>query len=135
VPPPNGTPPVGDPRVQKLLDDMTAAMTGVIQQHAQVMGQQFGAQLNHVAQHLQTNIQQLATTLAPHNRVVDVERRDENDVRTVNKTTNAQLLAELNDNIMDLIGELAAANDLTEKMIDRSTPDAPARAPRRRRKR
>ena len=60
--------------------------------------------------------------LSPAGRVVEVRRK-----RGMQQTTSPQLLAELNDNMMDLIEELKRTNELAEEQLEEDA------APRRRR--
>lgn len=73
-----------------------------------------------VAQLMNQAMSHMQQSLSPAGRVVDVLRRS-----GAKKTTSPQLLAELNDNMMELnsnlaalIAELQRANDLGEDALD-----------------
>jgi hypothetical protein len=88
MPPPNSGV-AADPRIQELLAEI---------------GNIMGARLH-------AHLQQVNATISPAGRPVDVLRRDENNKNIVQQTTTPQLLAELNDNLQDLIAEIQYAND------------------------
>lgn len=146
MPPPNEAP--QDARVQALLNDIITGVNGVVQQHAQQLGQRNGEHVNAVATQMlktiQQHVTQLAHHLAPQNRAVEVVRVTEQGAPVPQQTTTPQLLAELNDNMMDMCDlmenlsrQMAQLNKLTKQAIKQSgnVVDDDEETPRRRRRR
>ncbi|NDQ57322.1 MAG: hypothetical protein GZ088_09655 [Acidipila sp.] len=102
---------IADPRFQ-------AVITGISARVGQSM-----------AQMLQAHLQEVAKTMGPAGRIVEVIRRDVDNRPIPQQTSSPQLLAELNDNMTDLIAELQHMNDLVEQQSDAVAP-----APRRRKR-
>lgn len=82
----------------------------VLQQMAAAMFQALAPALEHMFQQAVNAGQQ---NMSPAGRVVEVQRR-----RGKQQTTSPQLLAELNDNIVDLITELQRTNELADEQLD-----------------
>ena len=70
-----------------------------------------------LGQMYQQTMAAMQSTLSPAGRVVEVKRRS-----GVQQTTSPQLLAELNDNMADLIAELRRTNELAEESFDTVAP-------------
>lgn len=101
MPPPD---PMNDPKAKAVMQQMAAELFNLL-----------GPALGNVFQQAMNTMQQ---NLSPSGRVVEVQRRS-----GVQKTTSPQLLAELNDNMGDLIAELKRTNELAEEQLE----DAPRR--------
>ena len=81
---------------------------------------------------MQQSVARIEQSVSPAGRVVNVRRRDENNQPRVEQSTTPQLLAELNDNLVDLVDTLAEANDLVRRQLDQVEDVAPRRKRRRR---
>jgi hypothetical protein len=77
---------------------------------------------NHVGATLQGLVQQsiaqIEKTMSPSGRPVVVARLNTDRNPENRHTTTPQLLAELNDNLIDLVDELRDANDLVRQQMD-----------------
>lgn len=134
---PDGNRPGGvmnDPRVAELVSELTGRVGAVMADTLRAYGEQQG-QTARVS--LEQMFAKFKEAMAPQNRVVPVLRRDENNNLVPQQTTTPQMLAELNDNIADLIAEIQYANELAEKIQKQNNTDdsrgTPPRRPRRRR--
>lgn len=96
-PPPNGPADdatfLNDPRIQAFARKITQ---DILQQVMPVIGE-----------------------IRPGGRVVEVVRRNTENQAVRQPTTTPQLLAELNDNLIDLVDELRHSNDLAEGLRPR----------------
>lgn len=103
-------------------DDAAFVNQARVREFSKVLGQE-------LLQHLQPIIGQLT----PGGRVVQVPRRHAPEQATMMlQTTTPQLLAELNDNLIDLIIELQRSNDLAQIDMGISEQLIPTKRRRRR---
>lgn len=121
-----------DPRVAELVSEVTQRVGALMTETMRNFGAQQGV---HTRATLEQMFAQFKEALAPQNRVVPVVRRDEQNNPVHQQTTSPQLLAELNDNIVDLITELQIANDMAEEMRKQNSDDRGASKRRSRRRR
>lgn len=88
---------------------------------------------NWLAQEVLQKLKPVIGELRPGGRPVIVSRRDRDHNPIKQETTTPQLLAELNDNLIDLVDELALSNSiaLREQQLDEAAFGPPKRTRRR----
>jgi hypothetical protein len=100
MPPPD---PVPEAKARVVMEQMAAELFRLL---GPALGQMY-----------QQTMAAMQSTLSPAGRVVEVKRR-----RGIEQTTSPQLLAELNDNMEELIAELRKTNELAEESLEDAAP-------------
>ena len=88
--------------------------------HVQMFGRALADHINQTLAGMLTQVMaKMEQNLSPAGRVVQVTRRDERGKAIEVSTTTPQLLAELNDNITDLINTIQEEREAQEEPVRR----------------